>query len=195
MACRPAVKIVLLALASVGLVVGCRRSESGRAARAAGALPARATPAGTPGREIPLSVLWWNRPRLVKRFDLSEKQRASMDDARTHFTAQQMKASQEEQAAREALAQSLWSGDWADARRKASAVADLAAARERLRVELMVGVLTALTEEQRRRLSMEMPRILSAPWSTMAVVQRPPARRVDPASDEAAVGDAPVAAP
>src|SRR5258706_14186198 len=149
----------LLSLALLSVAVLSPTGGCGGTAVAPGAVAPRARK-----QEIPIAALWWNRPALVSRFALTDEQRAAMDGARSEFAEGHAKLSNEEQAVRSALAQALWKGDWESARQQTAAVAELESRRERLRTELIIRVLGALTEAQRRRLATEGPRLLNAPW-------------------------------
>jgi hypothetical protein len=172
-------KLAIFALSLLSLSDGCRLGELVLPHRAEEDRKAEAARSAR-GRDLPISALWWNRPAFVARFALAPEQRARMDAARAQFVDAQRKAGAEEEEARDAVAQMLWSGEFEDARRRAGAVTTVVAERERLRTEMMIRVLGELTEAQRRHLGAELPRLLSAPWANLATVARR-GRRPEPA--------------
>jgi hypothetical protein len=185
-------KCAVLVLALLTLSDGCR---VGQLAYTSDAARDRPTIAAT--RTIPSTALWWNRPAFVARFALSTQQRARMDEARAQYVAAQQEASAKEQAAREAVAQALWEGEWVEARQKLTAVSTVADERERLRTEMEIRILGELTEVQRRRLATELPRLLRAPWASIAPTvnkgHHPPSSPAapEPAREDDGAPDAP----
>jgi len=111
--------------------------------------------------------LWWNDPAVVEKLSLSGDQRAEMDRLfETYRSAQKSYAQQGN--ARTAFHEALKQGDAERARKELASWVKREGVLVQAAGELKIGVLSLLSEEQRKTLASSYPRLFPQPWMPRA---------------------------
>jgi len=111
-----------------------------------------------------VAKMWWNQPKKVAELGLEPAQRRSMDALAEAFLAKRKRSIEDQKAAYAALGEALATGDPEAVAARAAAAKKAVAAAPSAQIDLMVGVVALLSEEQKRRLVDRYPKILSRQW-------------------------------
>jgi Spy/CpxP family protein refolding chaperone len=171
--CRHAATVVraaamlLIVTAYAGAAGAAVAPTPHRAPLAKGAVPA-------PNAAL-IQRAWWNQPELVDALKLTDAQRMKMNDLLTHSVESQRAAQPQQQQHQKAFEQALANGDWASARKEATALRDGLATTWAAQTALKIDVLSALTAEQRQIVAAHYPLLLRQP-SVFGLPKGPPLR-------------------
>jgi len=117
--------------------------------------------------------LWWNDPAVVEKLSLSGDQRAQMDQLfETYRSAQKSHVKQGNVG--NAFQEALLQGDSDRARSELDAMLRKMRAPAEALGELKIGVIALLSEEQRKALESDYPRLIRQTWVPRASWERPP---------------------
>jgi Spy/CpxP family protein refolding chaperone len=107
---------------------------------------------------------WWHEPQLVTALELTDEQRAKMDEilGRRMETRHQLLAGY--RAADAEFQKALGEGDWSAARRHMSDMRERAAAEAESRANLRLEVFEVLNADQRRTLVEKHSNVVTRPW-------------------------------
>jgi Spy/CpxP family protein refolding chaperone len=117
--------------------------------------------------------LWWNDPAVVEKLGLSGEQRGQMDQLFEAYRGERKNAARSSNA-RDRFLEALEQGDVERAQRELDASAEGERALVQALGELKIGVLSLLSEEQRKTLASAYPRLLPQPWMPRASWEPPP---------------------
>ena len=106
------------------------------------------------------SKVWWNTPAVVERLSLTDEQREKMDG---YLEAYRQTESGENR--RPSFGDALADGNWREARKELKQLEDQAVASIRVRGELKINVLSALSDDQRKTLVERYRRLITQRWT------------------------------
>jgi len=127
-------------------------------------VPRRAVAGSAAARELVLiGRAWWNQPELVEALELTDAQRTKMNDSLTHSVESQRAAQPQQRQHQKTFEQALANGDWATARKEATALRDGLANTWAAQTALKIDVLSQLTAAQRQIVASRYPQLLRQP--------------------------------
>jgi Spy/CpxP family protein refolding chaperone len=160
-------RLAACALACGGLFGTVATAAEEPAGNEATAAEESAQPAGDaadqPAAESPKAPnkSWWHEPDMIETLSITREQRDEMDGHLEKYRAQ---VQGRERHTPESFFDALRAGDWNDARRELSRLADQAGAPLRASGELKIDVLSTLTNSQRETVLERYPRLIQQPW-------------------------------
>lgn len=104
-------------------------------------------------------AIWWDDPRVIKAITLTDEQREKMGEFLESYHKSKPQGRKPE-----TFHETLVQGDWKAARAESKKVADAAGNSVRMRGQLKIDVLSALTDEQRKLVIDKFPRLIYKPW-------------------------------
>lgn len=108
---------------------------------------------------------WWNRDKLYKTLDLSTDQRREMDALLTSFIELTAELRPRQRSANESFASAAAEGKWQDARQAATLGIETSGAVGEAQIQLVLDVLTLLSDDQRSLVSEQFPHLLRPNWA------------------------------
>ena len=156
---------------AVGLLVAVATAGLGMLSPSAWA----ADPADEPAKPAKRAEarLWWNDPAVVEKLGLSGDPRAQMDQLLETYRSERKSAARSSNA-RGPFLEALEQGDMDRARRELDSWAEGERALIRAGGKLKIGVLSLLSEEQRKALESDYPRLIRQTWMPRPSWERPP---------------------
>ena len=124
--------------------------------------PQKAAPAADNFSRV-LAQMWWHQTPKVTTLELTSEQRAKLDSLGRAYLEQRRDSSAQREAF-DAFSESLKENDWVTARRRARILADATAEPFLAQAEMMIEALQLLSDEQRKKLAVSFPGLLSGPW-------------------------------
>jgi len=123
--------------------------------------------------------LWWNDPAVIEELSLTGDQRAQMDGMFETYKGARKRAAREANA-RQAFRKALEQGDEDRARRELDSWAEGERALTQAIGDLKIGVVSLLTEEQRKARASAYPHLIQTNWTHRSSWEPPPRPKPTP---------------